>query len=119
MTPVEQVRAAIAEYGRPAWIANVPFRVVRQVPYAVIEDLLAGAHASQPSMEKHQRVASFESWLEQNAGAEVTVTDVCDRLGISVGHARRFIADRPQLLSKTRRGVWLARNPKADRVASK
>jgi hypothetical protein len=119
MTPVEQVRTAIAEYGRPAWIANVPFRVVRQVPYSVIEEMLAGAHASQPSTEKHQRVASYESWLAANAGVEVTIVDVCDRLAISVGHARRFVSDRPQLFSKARRGVWLARNPEADRMVEK
>jgi hypothetical protein len=113
----EQVRAAIAEYGRPAWVAAVPFRVIKEVPYHEVVEMLESARASQPSSEKHQRVASYERWLELNAGEEVTIVDVCDRLGISVGHARRFVADRPHLLWKVRRGVWVARDPHADREA--
>lgn len=113
----DQVRAAIAEHGRPVWVAHVPFRTIKQVPYAEVLELLADARPSQPATEKHQRLASFEAWLVANAGAEVTVADVCDRLQISVGHARRFIADRPQLLWKVRRGVWVARDPEADREA--
>lgn len=119
MSPVDQVRAAIEEYGRPAWIANVPFSTVKKVPYATIVEMLESAHASQPSMEKHQRVAAYERWLASNAGAEVTIDDVCDRLGISVGHARRFVTDRPHLFSKARRGVWLARDPETDRKVEK
>jgi hypothetical protein len=119
MTPVEQVRAAIEEYGRPAWIANVPFSVVKKVPYSTILQFLESAHSSQPSMEKHQRVAAYERWLASNAGTEVTIEDVCDRLGISVGHARRFVTDRPHLFSKARRGVWIARDPEIDRAVDK
>lgn len=113
----EQVAAAIAEHGRPVWVAHVPFRVIKEVPYSEVAEMLAGARASQPASEKQQRLAAFEAWLVANAGTEVTVADVCDRLQISVGHARRFIADRPHLLWKVRRGVWIARDPDADREA--
>lgn len=117
LSPREQVRAAIEEYGRPAWVAAVPFRVIKQVPYEEVDEMLKSARRSDASFEKQTRVASYESWLAENAGVEVTVSDVCERLSISVGHARRFIADRPHLLWKSRRGVWVARNPEADREA--
>jgi hypothetical protein len=119
MSPVEQVRAAIEEYGRPAWIANVPFSIVKKVPYSTIVEMLESARASQPSTDKHQRVAAYERWLASNAGVEVTIEDVCDRLGISVGHARRFVTDRPHFFSKARRAVWIARDPETDRAVDK
>ena len=114
---LDQVREAIEEHGRPVWIAHVPFSIVKEVPYSELAPLLAVARASYAHDEKNQKVAAYESWLASNAGVEVTVDDVCDRLDISVGHARRFIADRPQYLWKARRGVWVARDPDADREA--
>jgi hypothetical protein len=115
MSPTEIVRAALEEHGRPAWLGHVPFRIVKQVPAPVLEEMLAGARRSTPRGEKEERYAAFDRWLSEHLFDEVTIPFICERLEISVGHARRFIADRPDQFRKIGRGVWEVRDPREDR----
>lgn len=115
MDPVQQVREAIALYGRPAWLGKVPFRIVKQVPAPVLAELIEAGKPSTPAGEKQQRYARFEIWLAEHLFDEVTIPFICEQLQISVGHARRYIADRPDQFRKIRRGVWEVRDPREDR----
>lgn len=117
MTPYGQVAQAIAEHGRPNWVAYVPQRIRQQVMSQDLAELLVAAKWSTESLAKADQYQRITEWCEQNVFAEVTINDLVEMSGLSPISVRNFIKDRPQMFRKLRRGVWEVRDHLADREA--
>ena len=110
------VAEAIEEYGRPFWVAHVPSRIRKMVPYSVIEQMLAGAEKKVPRGEKYQNIVD---WTQEHLYEEVTPQTIMDVGGISYPTALKFIADHPDIFRKIKRGIYELRDPVADRESGK
>ena len=119
MTPLEQVAQAIAEHGRPNWVAHVPITIRTQVEPGHLLPLLAAAKWSTATLTKTGQYATIMEWCSGNVFAETTVTHLAELSGLSTVSVRNFIKDSPHLFRKLRRGVWEVRDPKADREAQR
>lgn len=119
MTPLEQVATAIAEHGRPNWVAHVPHTVRNQVPLDTMLTLLAQARWSTETLERENKHQTIINWCAKNLFAETTVADLANLSGLSEVSVRKLIKDRPDLFRKVGYGTYEVRNPKADREAGK
>jgi hypothetical protein len=111
MTPTEQVAAAIMEHGRPQWVAYVPMRIVKEVPYPVLCDLLENAQVNR-RVDKHRITIA---WLEENTFEHITTNQLAEQMDVSNPTAKKFIEDNPFYFRTVKRGLWEIRNPKEDR----
>jgi hypothetical protein len=110
-TPTEQCAAAIATYGRPQWVAYVPMRIVKEVPYPVLCDLLDNARLNRAT-DKHRVTMA---WLEEHTYEHITTTQLAEQMDVSDATARKFVENNPFFFRTVKRGVWEIRNPKEDR----
>lgn len=117
MTPFNQVVDAIAQHGRPNWVAHVPQSIRSEVSIDELREILATAKWSTESLAKADQYQRITEWCEQNVFAEVTINDLVEMSGLSSVTIRNFIKDRPQMFRKLRRGVWEVRDHLADREA--
>jgi predicted HTH transcriptional regulator len=111
MTPLEQVSKAIAEHGRPTWVAYIPSHIVKQVPYADLLVLLDNAEQTR-RQDKHKLTMA---WLLENTHKTITAKDLAEQMDVTAPTARRFIQDNPFYFRTNGRGTWEIRNPKEDR----
>jgi hypothetical protein len=117
MSPLEQVAEAIAQHGRPNWVAHVPQPIRVQVSISDLSVLLASARWSTDALTKADQYSTILSWCSENIFAEVTIDRLVEVSGLSSVSVRNFIKDKPHLFRKLRRGVWEVRDPQADREA--
>lgn len=111
MQPIEQVRKAIEQHGRPVWIAHVPMNIVRQVPYRVLGEMLATARIVKADDKKR----IMFNYLQDNTYNEITIEQITEIMGVSEPTARKFIKENAGWFKKVSRGVWEIRDPKKDR----
>jgi hypothetical protein len=89
-----------------------------QVMPDVIRELTGELPADMPT-KKPKRTEKYEaiiSWCKENAGTEVTLYEVAEVGGVSYTTATKFAADRPDLLLKVKRGIYVLRNPDHERA---
>lgn len=106
MNPTEKVAAAIAEHGRPYWVAFVPMNVVREVPYS---DLIALLAASPRHTDSDTRTKEMLAWCDQNLFEMVTVREVAEMMGVSHPTAKKFILAHPHRFKFVKRGTYEVR----------
>lgn len=106
MNPTETVAAAIAEHGRPYWVAFVPMNTVRQVPYPELVALLSTA----PRHTTHdERTRTMLTWCDNNLFAEITVKEAAEMMGVSHPTAKKFILAHPHRFKFLKRGTYEVR----------
>lgn len=115
INPTLQVAQAIEQYGRPQWVAYVPTRVRKMVPYEVIMELLEGAQPSEGSVSKDDKKDKAMRWCQEHLFEEVTVKQIAEIGGLGESSARTLITSRPDVFRKLGRGVYEIRDPQADR----
>ena len=116
MTPQAIIEQAIAEYGRPYWVAAVPMSVRQSLPSGEIEQILTSA-SSNPDIIKSEDILTkimFE-WCANNLFVQVTHHDLAVALGITSTQARGFINRNPERFRKLQRGCWEVRDPQSDK----
>ncbi len=117
-TPEQQVRNAIATYGRPNWVAEIPMSVIRQVDKKLLEEIITSAGAM-PIKKVTDKYSKMEQWCLQNVGAEVSAYSLADDFGMSAPTTRKWINSRVDLFRKVREGVWVIRDVQNERLRDK
>lgn len=115
----EFVADAIADYGRPAWIAEVPASIRAKVPTGTIAGFLATAKASEGWGGARDGRDTIIAWAKDNTFALVTVKELADIGGVSEPTVRNLLASRPDLFRKVEGRKYEVRDPDADRAADK
>jgi hypothetical protein len=112
----ERLRAAhvVEKYGKadPAILRDY------SIPSAIILEV-CGETAEQVQAKKNrrQRWESVEKWCLDHAGTTVTPATVAEVGDFSENSARTFIKDRPDLFSQVKRGYYLIRDPRVERLS--
>lgn len=119
MNATEIVAGAIAEYGRPLWVAHVPKPIRDAVPLDTMRELVRSAKWSTEGAAKREAWGDLMAYCRENVFESVTVNDLEEVCGLSIPTIRKFIADRPDIFRKIQRGVWEIRDPEADRKAGR
>lgn len=104
---------AIAQYGRPNWVAYVPNRIRKMVPYPTILGMME--NAGRTFVKREDKYQSIIDWTQEHLFEEVTPQDIMEVGNISYPTALKFIGDRPDIFRKIKRGVYELRDPIADR----
>lgn len=105
---------AIAMYGRPNWVAAVPSRIRKLVPYPVILEMMEDA--GRTPVKRVEKYQSIIDWTQEHLYEQVTPQDIMDIGDISYPTALKFIGDRPDIFRKIKRGLYELRDPQADRA---
>ncbi len=113
---IEIIADAIEEHGRPHWVAVVPSRIRKLVPYPTLLEMMNNAgRVSVKRVEKYQTIID---WTQEHLFEHITPQQVMDIGNISYPTALKFIGDRPDIFRKMKRGLYELRDPQADRKAS-
>jgi hypothetical protein len=113
-TPEQQVREAIAEYGRPHWLGYVPMSVVRQIEPKILGDIIRES-GEKPKKKMDWAYKDMVDWCYQNAGEEISAYSLADQFGFTPPTTRKFINDRVDLFKKVRHGFWIIRDVAKER----
>lgn len=104
---------AIARYGRPYWVAYVPNRIRKMVPYPVILEMME--NVGRTFVKREDKYQYIIDWTQEHLYEQVTPQDIMDIGGISYPTALKFIGDHPDIFRKVKRGLYELRDPLADR----
>lgn len=115
----EYIADTINEYGRPAWVAEVPTSIRQMVPHSVIAGFLATAKASEGWGSPRDGRDTIIAWAKDNIFALVTVKELAEIGGISEATVRNLLGERPDIFRKSDGRKYEVRDPKADRAADK
>lgn len=115
----EYIADTITEYGRPAWVAEVPTSIRQMVPHSVIAGFLATAKASEGWGKPSDGRDTIIRWAKDNTFALVTVKELADIGGVSEATVRTLLGERPDLFRKSEGRKYEVRDPQADRAADK
>jgi hypothetical protein len=114
----ERLRAAhvVEKYGRldPLLLRDY------SIPGTIIVEMCgadASAQAARKRNRKQKREAA-EKWCAENVGTTVTPALLAEIAEFSEATARTFIADRPDLFTRVKRGFYLVRDPEAERASA-
>lgn len=110
---VEIISNAIEEYGRPMWIAVVPSRIRKLVPYPTLLEMMD--NAGRVAVKRVEKYQSIIDWTQEHLFEQVTPQQVMEVGDISYPTALKFIGDRPDIFRKIKRGLYELRDPQADR----
>jgi hypothetical protein len=110
---MEIIADAIAEYGRPMWIAVVPSRIRKLVPYPTLLEMMD--NAGRISVKRVEKYQSIIDWTQEHLFEQVTPQQVMEVGDISYPTALKFIGERPDIFRKIKRGLYELRDPQADR----
>lgn len=115
----EYIADTIAQYGRPAWIAEVPVTIRQMVPNSIIAGFLATAKASEGWGSPRDGRDTIIAWAKDNIFALVTVKELAEIGGISEATVRTLLGERPDIFRKSDGRKYEVRDPQADRAADK
>lgn len=110
---IEIISNAIEEHGRPMWIAVVPTRIRKLVPYPTLLEMME--NAGRVSVKRTEKYQSIIDWAKDHLFEQVTPQQVMEVGDISYPTALKFIGDRPDIFRKIKRGLYELRDPQADR----
>jgi hypothetical protein len=110
---VEIIANAIEEYGRPMWLAVVPTRIRKLVPYPTLLEMME--NAGRVSVKRAEKYQSIIDWTQDHLFEQVTPQQVMEIGDISYPTALKFIGERPDIFRKIKRGLYELRDPRADR----
>ena len=102
MTPTEQVRNAIAQYGRPYWVTYVPMSIVKQVPYTQLVKMMDEAQI----VDRNTKQRTMLAWAAANSGTEITTQQVADMMGVSHPTAKKFLKEHANRFTFVKRGTY-------------
>lgn len=88
------------------------------IPGLIIEELCGEAPSLTVKRSYRQRKQAVEAWCTEHAGTTVTPVVIADVGEFSDATARTFIAERPDLFTRVKRGHYFVRDPKAERQQS-
>lgn len=110
---IEIIADAIEKHGRPFWIAYVPSRIRKLVPYPTLLEMMN--NAGRVAVKRSEKYQSIIDWTQEHLYEEVTPQTIMEIGDISYPTALKFIGDRPDIFRKIKRGVYELRDPIADR----
>jgi hypothetical protein len=110
---MEIIADAIAEYGRPMWIAVVPSRIRKLVPYPTLLEMMD--NAGRVAVKRVEKYQSIIDWTQEHLFEQVTPQQIMEVGDISYPTALKFIGDRADIFRKIKRGLYELRDPQADR----
>jgi hypothetical protein len=110
---MEIIANAIAEHGRPHWVAVVPSRIRKLVPYPTLLEMME--NAGRVTVKRVDKYQSIIDWTQEHLFEQVTPQQVMEVGDISYPTALKFIGDRPDIFRKIKRGLYELRDPQADR----
>jgi len=90
---VRLVSEAIAEFGKPVWVANVPKAV--------------------------DGVSDISAWAKENVFEIVTIKQLAEIGEVSEATVRKLVSDRPDIFKKIEGRKYEIRDPQEDRKADK
>jgi hypothetical protein len=111
---IEIIADAINKHGRPHWIAVVPNRIRKLVPYPTLLEMMN--NAGRVSVKRVEKYQSIIDWTQEHLFEQVTPQQIMDVGEISYPTALKFIGDRPDIFRKLKRGLYELRDPKTDRA---
>jgi hypothetical protein len=117
MTPeraTKIVREAIEEYGRPAWLAYVPMRIIRIVPRDTLNEILSAA--PQLMNKRADKYDALLEWAKDHLFEQFTTEELVEQSGFSYATTLKFLQESPTF-RKIKKGLWEIRDPQADRKA--
>jgi hypothetical protein len=107
ITTPEQAEALLREvterHGSPVYIAFIPGRIRRMVPLETRREILKGARISE-GWQSRVRDAGREAiirFARENFAVMVTVRELADMAGVSLGIARKTVKENPRLFRKS------------------
>lgn len=96
-------------------------RVLRD--YGVSDAVIADVAGEVPEVERKQkRVDKYKTifdWCCENTGKETTVYEIAEVGGISYSTANNLVKDRIDYFKKVKKGLYVIRNPQAERAEEK
>lgn len=113
---VKMVSNAIEQYGRPAWLAYVPMRIVRLVPSETL-NLLLESNTSALTKRSDKYDALLE-WASDHLFEQFTTEQIVEVSGFSYQTTLKFLQESPTF-RKVKKGLWEVRDADADRKAEK
>ncbi len=119
MNAEQIVKEAIAEYGRPAWVANVTQAVREQVDKETLRNLLEGASKSPESFKVKDKYDALLDYAAENMFEEITTKKMKELTGLSGPAIRRWLDGHTDTFRKVKNGTWEIRDAAADRKADK
>ncbi len=115
----EYIADSISEYGRPAWIAQVPTSIRQLVPTSVIAGFLATAKPSEGWGSPRDGRDTILAWAKENVFAQVTVKELAEIGGVSEATVRNLVGERMDIFRKSDGRKYEVRDPQADRQNDK
>lgn len=115
----EFIADAIADYGRPAWVAEVPASIRAKVPNGIVAGFLATAKPSEGWGGARDGRDTIIAWAKDNIFALATVKELAEIGGVSEATVRNLLASRPDIFRKAEGRKYEVRDPDADRAADK
>lgn len=109
----ERVARAIAEYGRPDWVAAVTKADRDAVGAVGLRELLG--EAAGPPMRLADKRAAIMLWAKDNLFAEVTAAQMGETVGVAAATAKKVMEARPDVFKPIGRGTYEVRDAEADR----
>jgi hypothetical protein len=116
---VRLVSEAIAEFGKPVWVANVPKAVRDRVPTETLRELLANARPSEGWRTARDGVSDISAWAKENVFEIVTIKQLAEIGEVSEATVRKLVTDRPDIFKKIESRKYEIRDPQEDRKADK
>jgi hypothetical protein len=116
---MEYIADTINEYGRPAWVGEVPTSIRQMVPHSIIAGFLATAKTSEGWGRPRDGRDTILGWAKDNTFALTTVKELAEIGGVSEATVRTILGERPDIFRKSDGRKYEVRDPKADREADK
>ena len=115
----EYVADAINEYGRPAWVSQVPGSIRQLVPANILTGFLASARPSDGWGRPRDGRDTILGWAKENIFAITTVKELAEIGGVSEATVRTLLGERPDIFRRSEGRKYEVRDPQADRLADK
>lgn len=82
-----------------------------------IIELLTGSNYAGPApkAKRTSKYSKIEDWCANNVGAETTIYQIAEVGEVSYPTANNFVKARVDLFHKVKKGLYIVRDPKADR----
>lgn len=112
-TAKERVAKAIAEYGRPAWVAATTKADRDALTVLEMRELLKGVPAARTGPTDNRD--AILRWAKDNLFAEVTPAAVAEVIGVTAQTAKKIMEERADVFKKIGRGTYEVRDADEDR----
>jgi hypothetical protein len=88
------------------------------IPASIVKEICGSTEAPlAKKVTRAQKRKNLEKWCDEHVGVTVTPQTISEIADFSYSTALSYIAERPDLFSKVKRGYYLIRDPRSERQA--